>query len=300
MHPAPPPAIFDRAARRLRRDRMGGEAARLFESHVADLVGERIDAVAQAFARALVVNTGFGILADRLSARGMTVTETDFAPGLAAARGAVPCDEDRLAVDARAFDLVVAPARFDLVVAPAGFDTIDDLPGALLLARRAMTADGLFLAVMTGAPGLPALRQAVMVADGNRAVARLHPQVDVRAGGDLLVRAGFALPVADIETVTLSYQSVGALIADLRATGTTNVLGDRYPVSRGWMARLAAAFADQGNGRGRTDETVSLLVLTGWSPAAAEAATTDSSGRSAGGIGNTPSSSGQTQRSAVA
>ena len=283
-----PPAIFDRPARRLRRDRIGGAAALTFERHVADLIEERIAAVTRPFARALVINTGLGVLAERLAERGMAVTATEAGTRLAAKQHAIWCDEDAL---------TVTLAAFDLVIAAAGFDTVDDLPGALLLARRSLAPDGMFLGVIAGAPGLPVLRRAVTMADGDRAVARIHPQIDVRAAGDLLVRAGFTLAVADAETVQLGYREVGALIGDLRAIGGTNVLVQRHGVDRRWRAGLADAFADQAGADGRVVETATLLVLTGWAAAAATAA---SSGRSAGGIGSPSKSAVSHQRSASA
>lgn len=247
-----PPRIFDRVARRLRRDRAGGTARADLERHIAQLIAERLDTVKRDFSRALVIGTGSGAMAAMLAERGLIADETDHGPRTAAARRAPCCDEDAV---------TVAPASYDLIVAPWGLDSVDDLPGALILARRALRPGGLYLAVMAGAPSLVALRRAVAAADGEHAVARMHPLVDVRAGGDLLVRAGFVLPVADTETLSLAYRDVGKLVDDLRAVGATSVLAERHAVGRAWRARLAAAFGEPGT---RTIETVTLLVLTGW------------------------------------
>ena len=254
---APPPAIFDRAARRLRRDRIAGQVSPL-DDHIAEMLAERIDAVVRPFERALVVNTGSGAVAAMLHVRGISVDATDHGAHFADLAGGVQVDEDRL-----------NPAsQYDLVVIPWGLDTVDDLPGALILARRALCPDGLFLACFPAAPSLPSLRHAASQADAatGKAVARLHPQIDVRAAGDLLVRAGFSLPVADAETLRLSYLSLDRLIDDLRAAGSTNVLATRHPLNRQWLDAARTAFATLAEADGRTRETVTLVTLTGWAP----------------------------------
>lgn len=252
------PTIFDRQARRARRDRIAGGPPTPMESFVADALLERLEAVKPRLDRALVINTGSGLLATALRGRGMMVSETDHGRRFAMRSPVLLCDEDALTVDA---------GSFDLVVAAAGFDTVNDLPGALVLARRALRPDGLFLGAMIAAPSLPVLRRAVVEVDAAQGVAspRMHPLLDLRAAGDLLVRAGLALGVADVETLDLSYPGLGRLLEDLRACGMTSVLASRRPVARDWLAQVSQRF--DGNAvEGRVRETVSLLMLTGWSP----------------------------------
>ncbi|RHW17092.1 methyltransferase domain-containing protein [Sphingomonas gilva] len=181
-------------------------------------------------------------------------------PGFAFARaaGGVQGDEDRLPF---------ADGSFDLVVSAGVLDQVSDLPGALALARRALKPDGLFLAAFLGAGSLPALRAAMRAGDGERAAARLHPQVDVRSAGDLLVRAGFALPVADVETIEVRYASLFGLVRDLRGMAGTSMLHDRAPLTRTIIARAAAAFADLAEPDGKVRERFNAIVLTAWSPA---------------------------------
>lgn len=250
--------IFDRDARRHRRDRLARGANSSLEQEVADELGERLGAVKRPFSTALVINSGDGHMASVLRGRGIAVTETDHGRRFAARAGAILCDEDRLDVPS---------ASFDLVVMPCGLDTVDDVPGALIAARRALREGGLFFACLIGAPSLPVLREAVAAADASedRGIARVHPQIDVRAAGDLLVRAGFKLPVADAETLKLSYPSLDRLIQDVRHSGLTNVLADRRGVSRHWRNTARAAFQAKANAKGQIIETVTLLVLTGWS-----------------------------------
>jgi hypothetical protein len=122
------------------------------------------------------------------------------------------------------------------------------------------------LAAFAGAPSLPTLRAIVAATDAasGMAVPRLHPQIDVRAAGDLLVRAGFAMPVADLATVNVAYSSLSNLIADLREGAATNVLAERHGVTKSWLSAASAAFSGLADAEGRTHETLSYITLTGW------------------------------------
>ena len=226
---------------------------------MAEELGQRLGAVKRSFATALVINSGGGHMTSVLRGRGIVVTESDHGEVYATAPSGLFCDEDRLDV---------SPQRFDLVVMPSGLDTIDDVPGALIAARRALADGGLFLACLVGSPSLPVLRHVVSTIDASegRAVARLHPQIDVRAAGDLLVRAGFVLPVADAETLRLSYASFDRLVQDVRAAGLGNVLAERRSLPRGWLDAARATFDAAKGDDGRVTETVTMLVLTGWAP----------------------------------
>ncbi|MFN3434715.1 MAG: class I SAM-dependent methyltransferase [Sphingomonas sp.] len=257
MSPRPDPAdIFDRAARRRRRDRAaaGDYAAHAF-LHEAMIDGllERLDAVKRTFDDVLDLGTGDGALA----IPGARVLRTDAGFRFAHAAGGVQADEDRLPF---------ADASFDAVVSAGVLDQVNDLPGALALVRRILRPDGLFLGAFLGGGSLPALRAALRVAEGDRPAARLHPQVDVRSAGDLLMRAGFALPVADVETLDVRYASFGRLLDDLRGMAAANILADRIAMSRGTLAAAAAAFAAAAGPDGRTSERFSIVFVTGWAP----------------------------------
>lgn len=248
--------IFDRAARRHRRDRAApGYAAHDFlRAAMLDGIAERLDSVTRDFADILDLGSFDGAFAGPPGAR---VARVD--PGFAFARAGkgVQGDEDRLPF---------ADASFDLVVSAGVLDQVGDLPGALTLARRSLRPDGLFLGAFVGAGSLPRLRAALRTAEGDRPVARLHPQVDVRSAGDLLVRAGFALPVADVETLDVGYPDLFRLIDDLRGMAATNILIDRAPLTRDVLGRAAAAFADAAGADGRVRERFDIVYLTGWSP----------------------------------
>ena len=150
-------------------------------------------------------------------------------------------------------------AGFDFVASLGTLDTVNDLPGALLHARAALAPGGLFIASLSGAGSLPALRGAMLAADGERPAPRLHPMVDVRAGAQLLQRAGFADPVADGRTLAVRYASLDRLVADLRAQGLGNVLARLGPpLGRAALALARTTFARE------AQESFEILTLTGW------------------------------------
>ena len=215
-------APFDRRLRRLRRDRAAGRFAQADYLHrlAADELIERLDFVKRDFHRALDLGCAGGYLTARLRERGLEVTPCDSGGAFARAAGGVQADEDRLPF---------ADGAFDLIVSVGALDSVNDLPGALLLARRALRPDGLFLAAFAGAGSLPRLKRAMLAADSvaGGAAARVHPQIDVRAAGDLLTRAGFALPVVDAQPVDVRFSALLDLVRDLRAMGATTALVER-------------------------------------------------------------------------
>jgi SAM-dependent methyltransferase len=237
---------FDRALRRLRRGRAVDAAdADFLTRHIADELVERLALVTRPFADALLLGPGRAHLGGRLRARGLPVTISD-------------ADEDRLPF---------APASFDLILSAGALDTVNDLPGALIQIRRALRPDGLFLAAFIGAGSLKRLRRAMRAAEeaeGAPASPRIHPQIDLRAAGDLLTRAGFALPVADCETLSVRFSSLRRLVADLRGMGATNILlaRDRRPFGRIGLAAAIAAFEEPGG----TIERFEIVHLAGWAP----------------------------------
>ena len=224
---------------------------------MADEITARLDLVQRGFAEALDLGCAGGYLSELLRARGLAVTGCDA--GEAFAAGGVQADEDRLPFP---------PGSFDLVVSAGVLDTVNDLPGALAQIRRALRPDGLFLGAFLGAGSLPRLRSAIRAAE-EAASPRIHPQIDVRAAGDLLVRAGFALPVADAETLNVRYSSLASLVADLRAMAATNILTDRSraPIARAGLAAAEAAFAAQADADGKVTERFDIVHMSGWAPA---------------------------------
>lgn len=252
--------IFDRGLRARRRDR----AARAFADHdflyrhMADELLERLSDVSREFTDVLLVGTPDSHLRDRLLRGGRRVACVD--PGAVNARavGGIQADEDALPFDEDSFDLIIACGTLD---------SVSDLPGALILMRRALRPDGLFLAAFIGAGSLPLLRRALLAGDGERPAQHIHPQVDIRSAGDLLGRAGFAMPVADGETLTVRYSHIFSLMADLRGMGASNVLTSRPPaLTRAALARASEHFAAAADPDGKTAESFAIVYLSGWKP----------------------------------
>ena len=251
-----PTDIFDRRSRRLRRDRAaaGDYPAHAFLRDVmVEGLLERLDAVKRGFTDVLDIGTPDA----GITVPGARIARFDPGHRFARAAGGVQGDEDRLPF---------ADASFDGVFSAGVLDQVNDLPGALTLIRRVLRPDGMFLGAFLGGGSLPALRAALRIAEGDRPAARLHPQIDVRSAGDLLMRAGFALPVADVETFDVRYAHLGRLLDDLRGMAASNILGSRSAMTRGTLARAAAAFADAAGPDGRTVERFSIIFVTGWAP----------------------------------
>ncbi len=187
---------------------------------------------------------------------------------------------DRMAFGESAIPSAVADAdaiplghqSVDLVVSALGLHFANDLPGALAQIKFALRPDGLFLAVLIGGDTLTELRQSLVAAeseDRGGVTPRVAPFAGVRDLGALLQRAGFALPVADQDRVTVRYADALALMHDLRAMGATNVLteSDRKPLTRGVVARASQIYAERFAGAdGRIPATFDFVWLSGWAP----------------------------------
>lgn len=255
-----PQDIFDRRLRRMRRDRAAPGFAEhdFLYRHMAEELLDRLSDVSRSFASALLVGCPDSFLKDALEARGMAVVCTDPGGAFSRAAGGVQADEDALPF---------ADGSFDLVIACGTLDSVNDLPGALILIRRILRPDGLFLAAFPGAGTLPVLRGALLEGDGDRPAQHIHPQIDVRAAGDLLARAGFNMPVADGDSLKVRYSSLFSLLADLRGMGASNMLASRPPhMTREQLGRAAAAFASSADPDGKTAELFGIVYLSGWAP----------------------------------
>jgi SAM-dependent methyltransferase len=256
------PEVFDRAAVRRHRDR----AARSVDQ-VSDVLREaatrlldRLDDMTQPFRQALDAG-GRGVVAPLLRARGIDVVGCDLSPAMAALNGgpSVAADEEFLPF---------AVGSFDLVMASLSLHWVNDLPGALIQLRLALRPGGLLLASLPALGTLSELRQALTEAEvalTGGAAPRVSPFVDLRDCAALLQRAGFALPVADMEELRLLYANPLALLRDLRAAGEANALRerDRRVPPR---ALFPAALAALPEVEGRVPVTLRLAVMTGWAP----------------------------------
>ena len=261
------PAIFDRTLLRARQQRARALGAETFLiDRVADELGERLAVVLRQFDRAVDLGTPTDAVRRVLAANGKvaTLVAAVASPG----RGDVP----GLSVAADEEALPFADASLDLVVSALALQFVNDLPGTLIQIRRALKPDGLLLAALIGGDSLTELREAFAQAESEiegGVSPRVAPFADLRALGALLQRAGFALPVVDSDRLTVRYDSVFALMRDLRRMGATNVLTERRraPLRRATLQRMADIYARRfADADGRLRATFEIAWLSGWAP----------------------------------
>ncbi len=260
---------FDRAVRRRRRDRAASSFDRyafLKDAMTAELLARAAD-TGRDFATALDLGCHDGRLGRSIPAD--HVTFADAGAAFARVAGGVCCDEDRLPF---------GDGTFDLIASAGSLQAVNDLPGALVQIRRALRPGSLFLAAFPGGESLREIRACLLEAESaltGRAAARIAPMVDVAAAGALLQRAGFTMPVADVDTVTVRYANLFAALDDLRGMGESNVLTARAPLRRDVLADAAARFASLAQPDGKTAVTVQIIYLTGWAATGDSAALGD-------------------------
>ncbi len=235
---SPRPIIFDRARQRAYRARAAalGPSTFLIE-RVAEDLRDRLAAVLRRFDCALDLGTPTGAVRRVLAASGKvgTIIAAEASAGSAAS--------SRL-----------------------------DLPGTLIQIRRALKPDGLLLAALAGGETLTELRQAFAAAEAEiegGISPRVIPFPDVREMGALLQRAGFALPVTDVDRATARYASPTSLMHDLRRMGATNALRERSrrPLKRATLRRMIEIYAERFADRdGRIRATFEIIWLSGWAP----------------------------------
>ncbi len=260
------PAIFDRnlLRRRQRRARALGPETFLLD-RVAEELGERLSAVKRNFGHAVDLGTPGDAVRRALTATGKVETLVAAAPS-GTGESALP----RVIADEEV--LPFAHGSLDLIVSALSLQFVNDLPGTLIQARRALKPDGLLLAALFGGDSLSELREAFAAAESEiegGISPRVAPFADVRELGGLLQRAGFALPVVDSDRLTVRYDSVIALMHDLRRMGATNVLTERRraPLKRATLRRLSEIYAERfADADGRMRATFEIVWLSGWAP----------------------------------
>ena len=245
-----PPRIFSRdrriaSLRRARNRQAHSDAARYILDDMVEDVLDRLEFIRLAPRRVLVIGDWTGTLALSLRGAGAHVEEHD----------AASLDEES----------PIDGAPYDLVVSLASLDRVNDLPGALLHMRNALTDEGLMIASIVGAGSLPQLRKAILAAEPDRPAARMHPLVDNQAASALLQRALFKRQVVDSHTLTVSFGSLARLVSDLRDQGLGSVLASAAPpLGKAALERAEMAFMKSANPKGRVLESFEILTLTGW------------------------------------
>lgn len=259
------PLVFDRPLlrRRLARAAALGPADFLLE-RVAEDVGDRLLAVKRDFPRALDLGSATDAVA-RVLARHPGIETVIRAAPRAAGPGfpTVIADEEALPF---------AQGALDLIVSGLSLQHVNDLPGALTQVRRALKPDGLFLGALIGGSSLGELREVFAIAESETTGGlspRVAPFADVRDMGALLQRAGFALPVTDVDRVVVRYASPFTLFADLRRMGAANALTERrrVPLRRATVLRAAELYGERfADTDGKVRATFEIVWLSGWAP----------------------------------
>jgi SAM-dependent methyltransferase len=266
MAQSPPPSspiVFDRALIRRRRARAAalGPAVFLLDRVALDLAG-RLSVVLRRFDLVLDLGTPTDAVRaalKRLDSIGTVVAADPAIRG----RPFVVADEEMLPFGDGALDLVVSGLALQFV---------NDLPGTLAQVRRALKPDGLLLAALIGGDSLNELRESFAAAESDiegGVSPHVAPFADLRDLGALLQRAGFALPVTDVDRVVVRYDSAFALLHDLRRMGATNALVDRRrtPLKRATLMRMAEIYAERfADADRRVRATFEIVWLSGWAP----------------------------------
>ena len=254
MAPSPTPQLFDRVLLRARQRRaLQGSPASFLLDRVSEDMADRLRAVIRDFADAADIWTPGEGLKELARDRFRSFTHVDLTD---------PSNEV----------LPLAPESLDLALSALAFQFVNDLPGVLSQIRRALRPDGLLLAVMVGGDTLTELRQSFAAAEAECEAGispRVAPFADLRDIGALLQRAGFALPVTDLDSVVVRYDNAFTLMQDLRRMGATNVLLERrkVPSRRETMLRMAEVYRERfADPDGRIRATFDLIWLSGWAP----------------------------------
>ena len=255
--------IFDRSTVRQRRDRAVPcfDDFSFLKDEVADRLIERLEEINRDFGIVLDLGAHKGVLGRRIDHE--LLVSADLSHGMASAcegHSIVACEES----------LPFKGGVFDLVISNLAMHWVNDLPGALLQANRVLKPDGLFLASIFGGETLKELRQSLLQAESEISGGvspRVSPFADVRDVGGLLQRAGFALPVADSDTITVSYEHPMKLMQDLRGMAESNAVFARQKAftSKTVMMRAAEIYSERYAGAdGRVPATFQIIYMTGW------------------------------------
>jgi NADH dehydrogenase [ubiquinone] 1 alpha subcomplex assembly factor 5 len=274
MNPQHP---FDRNLLRQRRNRASSSYADhdFLLAEVTDRLLDRLDDIKRPFADILNLGSHSGLAGEMIAARPDTglLVQSDLSENMA--RTARNRNEQQTVVlDEEA--LPFAEESFDLIVSALSLHNVNDLPGTLIQANQCLRLDGVFLASMFGGQTLVELKEVLMLAESETAggvAPRVSPFADVKDLGNLLQRAGFALPVADSEIITVRYENPLKLFADLRGMGESSVLNarSRKPLRRDTLMRAADLYAERhGGDDGRLPATFEIVTLTAWRPDASQ------------------------------
>jgi SAM-dependent methyltransferase len=273
MKSSQPLGPFDRALVRKHKDRAAKrfEQARFLKDRTIEDICDRLEFINRHFATVLDVGSQDGYFKREVRKRPQLIdkisyiAQSDFSTRQLgqATNSAFVCDEELLPI---------SPDSLNLIVSALTLHWVNDLPGFLVQARMALKPDGLLLVSFLGGRTLQELRATIASVEtqqGLQPSARVSPFADAQDGAQLLQRAGFALPVADSDVVTVRYDSVFGLFRDLKAMGETAAFLDRpaKPLNRTQIAAIADQYSqDFADPDGRIRATFEIITLTGWAP----------------------------------
>jgi SAM-dependent methyltransferase len=253
-NPNAAPTLFDRALLRVRQSRaLKLDPATFLLDRIAEDLAERLQAVVRKFDQGADIGTVGEAVRNALSGHVGTLVHVDLP-------------------EVESDGLALAPESLDLAVSALALQFVNDLPGVLTQIRRALKPDGLLLAAMIGGDTLTELRQSFAAAEAeleSGVSPRVAPFADLRDIGALLQRAGFALPVTDVDRIVVRYDSAFALMQDLRRMGATNILVERRrtPTRRATLLRMAQIYGERfADPDGRIRATFDVIWLSGWAP----------------------------------
>ncbi|MSO65410.1 MAG: methyltransferase domain-containing protein [Alphaproteobacteria bacterium] len=264
--------VFDRPALRAHRRRArAGQSEDFLFREVAARLAERLLDIQRTFPVTAELGARGPLVHDALRESG-ALAARQITTYVATAADPPPANHAPLVVQADDEVLPWAPGRLDLILSNLALHWVNDLPGTLVQVRRALRPDGLFLAALLGGDTMHELRQSLLAAElevEGGVSPRVSPFVDVRDAGSLLQRAGFALPVSDIDTLTVTYGDPLALFVDLRRMGETNAVFERKRnfLRRTTLQRTIETYRSRFAGAdGRIRATFQVIYLTGWAP----------------------------------
>lgn len=246
---------------------MAADPVSFLHDEVAVRIAERLDELRRDFPVVLELGSRGDATSRLLAGRSARTRLVRYDPSVNWLRRSA--GEDAVAGDWEL--LPFAADRFDAVISGMALHWVNDLPGLLAQLRWCLKPDGLLLAAFPGGQSLRELRGSLLQAEielRGGASPRISPFVDLRDAAALLHRAGLALPVADVDRITVSYADPWRLIADLRAMGEANALSSRVaPLRRDVLARAIDIYVrEHGDAAGRVPATFDIVFMTGWKP----------------------------------
>ena len=268
-----PPMLIDRNQVSRQRDRAasGFDEVDFLKTAVAERIMDRLDMIRRDLPNVLEVGCHTGTLTAQLLAHPKIKTVTAFDPSPKMAQ----ITADRFGIEVTAAPLEEIPfedRKFDAVVSAFALHWSNDLPGSLIQLAQRLNPDGVLLVALAGGETLSALRNCLASAESEASGGmslRVLPMGDIRDMGGLIGRAGLTMPVADSDTITVTYPHIFKLMAELRAMGEGNAMTDRLkmPTSRQVFLRAAEMYHQQyGDDEGRLPVDFEIITLTGWSP----------------------------------